>query len=272
MEKPFSPRPAGAWPAATGLTAAQRDVMTRYIEAREAERAHIVVYLSGAHAYGFPSPDSDLDLKAIHVAPTSALVGLRPKDSSASEIVLIDGVEVDYTSNEIGPALLGVLKGNGNYLERFLGDTIVGSSPCLDELAPLVSAALSRRVASHYRGFAQQQRTALEAAPTVKRLLYVLRTLFTGLHALRTGAIVAHLPTLAEAHGIEGVEELVARKRAGENVALDEATRTAWAPRVERLFAELDAAREASALPDAPSAEAEAALERWLVELRRRAF
>jgi hypothetical protein len=31
--------------------------------------------LSGAHAYGFPSPDSDLDLKAIHVAKTADLLG-----------------------------------------------------------------------------------------------------------------------------------------------------------------------------------------------------
>lgn len=35
----------------------------------EGKRRHLVVALSGAHAYGFPSPDSDLDLKAIHLAP-----------------------------------------------------------------------------------------------------------------------------------------------------------------------------------------------------------
>ncbi len=31
--------------------------------------------LSGAHAYGFPSPDSDVDLEAIHVATTTDLLG-----------------------------------------------------------------------------------------------------------------------------------------------------------------------------------------------------
>jgi predicted nucleotidyltransferase len=42
--------------------------MQRVLEEEQARREHVVVYLSGAHAYGFPSPDSDLDLKAIHVA------------------------------------------------------------------------------------------------------------------------------------------------------------------------------------------------------------
>lgn len=48
------------------LTNEQRSVMTRVLAEEEAQREHLVVYLSGAHAYGFPSPDSDLDLKAIH--------------------------------------------------------------------------------------------------------------------------------------------------------------------------------------------------------------
>jgi len=32
---------------------------------------------TGAHLYGFPSPDSDLDLKGIHLASTESVLGLR---------------------------------------------------------------------------------------------------------------------------------------------------------------------------------------------------
>lgn len=46
------------------LTKQQGAVMSRVLAEEEARREHLVVYLSGAHAYGFPSPDSDLDLKA----------------------------------------------------------------------------------------------------------------------------------------------------------------------------------------------------------------
>lgn len=38
------------------LTAEQSAVMKRELDEEEARREHVVVYLSGAHAYGFPSP------------------------------------------------------------------------------------------------------------------------------------------------------------------------------------------------------------------------
>jgi predicted nucleotidyltransferase len=33
--------------------------------------------ISGAHLYGFPSPDSDFDLRGVHVLPLPEVVGLR---------------------------------------------------------------------------------------------------------------------------------------------------------------------------------------------------
>ena len=32
--------------------------------------------VSGAHLYGFPSPDSDFDLRGVHVLPLREVVGL----------------------------------------------------------------------------------------------------------------------------------------------------------------------------------------------------
>src|SRR5262245_58927706 len=97
------------------LTAHQAEVARRFLADRDRERRHLVVYLSGAHAYGFPSPDSDLDLKCIHVAPTRELVGLAPVADSAERAEVVDGVELDYGSNELAPVLRGVIKGNGNF-------------------------------------------------------------------------------------------------------------------------------------------------------------
>lgn len=34
------------------------------------------VTISGAHLYGFPSPDSDYDLRGVHVLPAQEVVGL----------------------------------------------------------------------------------------------------------------------------------------------------------------------------------------------------
>ena len=35
--------------------------------------------ISGAHLYGFPSPDSDYDLRGAHILPASEAVGLLAK-------------------------------------------------------------------------------------------------------------------------------------------------------------------------------------------------
>jgi uncharacterized protein len=254
-------------PAAV-LSGAQHAVAAEVLAQEEAARRHLIIYLSGAHAYGFPSPDSDLDLKAVHVESTRKLLGLASPSAHASRLETIQGVEVDYTSNEIGPVLAGVLAGNGNYIERFLGDLCLYRAPALEELGPLVRGALSRRVYRHYRGFATQQRAAFEAAesPTAKKLLYVLRTALTGAHLLATGELVTDLARLAELRALADTGELIASKRAGELAPLDSAAVDRWRPRLDAVFADLDREHERSVLPEAPTNVAD--LEAWLIAHR----
>jgi predicted nucleotidyltransferase len=237
------------------------------IAEESAKREHLVVYLSGAHAYGFPSPDSDLDLKTIHVAPTSALVGIDPPQPTFARAEILDGVEIDYTANEVAHAIGGILNGNGNFIERVLGRAALVETPELVELRPLVRATLCRRVHRHYRGFATNQLEALEKTPTVKRLLYVLRTALTGTHLLRTGEMETDLRPLADAYELREIHELVERKRAGENTAADPTLLDAWRDRLTSAVERLDAARERSVLPEEPRDVH--ALEAWLVALRR---
>jgi hypothetical protein len=250
----------------TGAHAA--DVMQRVLAAESERRRHVVVALSGAHAYGFPSPDSDLDLKAIHAAPAREHLGLGPAPAAASRLEVIDGVEIDYTSNELKDALLGVLQGNGNYIERVLGKLIAVDSPWREELAALVKGSLSRRIHRHYRGFATSQLRAAEEGPcTAKKLLYVVRTTLTGAHALRTGEIVNDVNELLSEYGFEEAEELLAIKRRAEREALPNDVRDRWMTRIHRAFDVLDAAEPGSVLPSEPPNRA--AMEAWLLEVRR---
>lgn len=252
------------------LTPEQRAVTARVLREEEARREHVVVYLSGAHAYGFPSPDSDLDLKAIHVANTADLLGFEVPPTTFDRAEFIDGVEVDYTSNELAHALAGILGGNGNFIERVLGRTVPQASASLEELRPIVRRALSRRVHRHYRGFAQNQWRALEREPTTKRVLYVLRTTLTGIHLLETGELEADLTRLMDRYGISDASELVRRKLAGERVGLDPAQVELWNPRIAALFVRLDDSREKSALPEDPPNVEE--VRAWLVAMRRSRF
>ena len=262
---------APGWDA---LTAAQAQVARGFLAGFDEapRRRHLVVYLSGAHAYGFPSPDSDLDLKCVHVAPAAALVGLAPAAPAADTLVVIDGVEIDYGSNELAPVLRGCLKGNGNYLERLLGRMVLAEDSELAALRPLVRAGLSRMVVSHYRGFAFSQYRAVAQAMTAKKVLYVLRTALTGIHLLATGEMEIDLTRLADHHPIDGVADLIAIKRQGERVGLPEADLARWKGEMDRLLAQLDASVAGSVLPPEPPPAAAAALDAWLIDLRRRTF
>jgi uncharacterized protein len=243
-------------------------IANRVLDEESRARRHLVISLSGAHAYGFPSPDSDLDLKAIHIEPQERFLGLSSPTPAPDRLEVLDGVEIDYSSNELQPALLGILSGNGNYLERILGSNALRTSPAHEALRPLVRAALSRRFYRHYLGFAGSQRREFEtaAAPTAKSVLYALRTTLTGAHLLRTGEVVTDLTALLDDYQLGEARALVEQKRAGERVTLDDAARAHWTSALDRAFAALDAAHASSPLPDEPPNRP--ALDAWLISLR----
>jgi uncharacterized protein len=254
------------------ITEHQALTASRVLDQEEAQRAHLVIALTGAHAYGFPSPDSDLDLKGVHVLPTRRLVGLQRPADHASRMEVIDGVEIDYASNEVGQVLHGLLRGYGSYYERLLGMWILRRTPEHAALVPLVERSLSRRVHAHYRGFASGtlREAQSEGTPTAKKLLYVLRTALTGAHLLATGRLVTDLTALMDEHGFAAARELLEIKRTGERAPLPEPIAKRWLAEAQRAFEIIDAARDRSPLPEeAPNADE---LEAWLIELRRARF
>ena len=223
------------------LTAREGAAMSRVIREEEQKRSHLVVALSGAHAYGFPSPDSNVDLKGVHIEQTAALLGMAPVVPSVDRIETVDGVEIDYTSNEIKPVLIGIVHGNGNYVERILGPLRPHAAPELAELAPLVQRTLSRRLYRHYTGFATSQVHAyrMDAGGSLKSLLYVLRTTLTGAHVLATGRVVVDLLDLIDEYGFADARELLIIKRVGESVTLEPDIASRWETHLSRAFATL---------------------------------
>jgi predicted nucleotidyltransferase len=251
------------------LTEKQAHVARGFLAERDRERRHLVIYLSGAHAYGFPSPDSDLDLKCVHIAPTRDLVGLEVNQDPGDRIDIVGGVELDYGSNELSPVLRGAIKGNGNYLERILGELALGGDPVLlGEARAVVKPLLSRRVSKHYGGFAMSQLRAFDDKPTAKRALYVLRTAATGRHALAHGDIVTDVARLTDFVPPE-IHELLAIKQRGERQELAAEHAKVWRTRLVAAIDAIDSAWASSVLPtDAPPAAIEA-LDAWLREVRR---
>jgi predicted nucleotidyltransferase len=256
-------------------------VIRAYVDREARARRHLVVYLSGAHAYGFPSPDSDFDLKCVHVAPTADLVRLVPGEGGAERIEHVPDpaggapIEVDYGSNELGAVLRGALRGNGNFLERLLGACVIAEdAPRMATLRPLLRASVSRLAFRHYAGFHRSQVQAALAAPppAAKKVLYALRTALTGAHLLRTGEVETDLSRLCEPYGFAAAHELIAAKRAGERVPLAPEVWTRWRGELDRATAALEDAHRASPLPTTPSDDVVAAVDAWLVDVRRESF
>jgi hypothetical protein len=106
-----------------------------------------------------------------------------------------------------------------------------------------------------------------EKEPTAKKLLYVLRTALTGIHLLETTELEPDLTRLLGSYGLADAASLVERKRAGERVGIEPGLFETWRPRLDTLFARLDASLERSPLPPEPPNEPE--VREWLLAVRK---
>lgn len=240
-----------------------------------AESPHPLVFatVSGAHLYGFPSADSDVDLRGVHLLPALDLVGLRPPVETITRMWVREGVEMDLVTHDLAKFARLVLRPNGYVLEQLLSPLVVHSTPVHAELVSHAPRLVTSRHAAHYQGFASTQLRLFAKTGQLKPLLYTFRVLLTGVHLMRTGDLVAHLPSLIEREPAPAyLPELIAAKADAEHLPVD---RLAARPGPEQLEADvaalrarLDAARCDTHLPEVPAAEVEAAINELIIRAR----
>lgn len=223
--------------------------------------------VTGSHIYGFPSPDSDIDLKGIHLAPTHRVLGLVTGDDAHDRTAHHEGIECDLTTNEAGPALKLLLAGNGNMLERILSPLQLVTGDELHRLQALARGAVSARSARHYGGFFRGCQREHERRPTAKTMLYSYRAALTGIHLLAARELETDVMVLAPRYGYHDVAELVAVKGAGPEhgplpEGLDRHHRARWPVLADQL-AEAEATTRLPA--EAPNRDE---VEEWLVATR----
>lgn len=212
--------------------------------------------VSGAHLYGFPSRDSDVDLRGAHLLPAAALLGLHEPEESRTRMWEQDRTELDLVSHDLRKFARLLLRRNGYVLEQLVSPLVVHTTPVHDELLALVPDLLTSHHAHHYRGFAGTQWRLFEKTGELKPLLYTLRVLLTGIHLMDSGRVQPHLPTLVgELAAPAYIPELIAAKEEAEHGTAGEVVDPErLRGDVDALHARLDAAQEATALPDAPGA------------------
>ena len=227
--------------------------------------------ISGAHLYGFASPDSDFDLRGVHLLPLEQVVGLKTGPETIQKSGIHDGLEIDLVTHDARKFFGLLLKKNGYVMEQVLSPLVLYTTPEHEELKAIAADCLTRHHAHHYLGFAETQWKLFqkENPPRVKPLLYVYRVLLTGIHLMRTGVVEANLVRLNEVAKLSYIPELIERKRVGsEKERLVEVGLDFHQREYERLRGELQQSFESSRLPEVPrGAEALHAL---LVRLRLR--
>jgi uncharacterized protein len=225
--------------------------------------------VSGAHLYGFPSPDSDYDLRGAHLLPAEEVVGLDPGRETIEVAEIRDGLEIDLVTHDVKKFIGLLLKKNGYVLEQLLSPIVLRTGPAHEELKEHARGCVTRHHSHHYFGFAETQWKLFEKERPrrVKPLLYVYRVLLTGIHLMRTGEVEANLARLNEGFRLSYVDDLIAAKLEGpEKGALADADVAFYRGEYTRLRAELQSAFEASELPEVPSSRP--ALNALLVRLR----
>jgi hypothetical protein len=231
----------------------------------------LFVTISGAHLYGFPSPDSDYDLRGVHILPVRDVIGLDAKHETIEVSQMRDDLELDLVTHDVKKFFGLLLKKNGYVLEQLYSPLILHTTPEHDELKAIAKDCITRHHSHHYFGFAATQWKLFDKdrPRRVKPLLYVFRVLLTGIHLMRTGVIEANLVTLNQDFKLSYIDELIARKLAGpEKGTLDDADVAFYQQEYERLRTELEASFQASHLPAMPASRA--ALNDLLIRLRMR--
>jgi hypothetical protein len=181
--------------------------------------------ISGAHLYGFPSPDSDFDLRGAHILPIENVVGLDVRDETIQQAFVEEGLpsraeaqsepeprssgelrrdhlrpseigsgqrlEMDIVSHDVRKFFGLLLKKNGYVLEQLYSPLVVHTTSEHAELKSIARGCITKHHSHHYFGFAETQwKLFLKETPRrVKPLLYVYRVLITGVHLMRTGEV-----------------------------------------------------------------------------------
>ena len=224
--------------------------MRRLVEAMDYKPLFVTV--GGAHLYGFPSPDSDVDLRGCHMLPLREVVGLDLPIQTLEHKTIDDGTEVELVSHDVGKYLRLLVRNNGHILEQIFSPIVVLGQDFLDDLRPLARRCITRRHYHHYRGFYATQRRliAKEEPKRAKPVLYAYRVLMTGIHLLKSGEVEANLLRLNKHFGFGFLDDLIARKVSGENSSVSDFDWPFHEARLAELEAKLDQAFQESKLPE----------------------
>jgi hypothetical protein len=199
-----------------------QDRIRRRLEELQADGTLRVVYAceSGSRAWGFPSADSDFDVRFLYVRPLSWYLAVLPRRDVIEDLIDLD---LDLGGWDLRKALALLRRGNAPLIE-WLSSPIVyhEDAAAVAPLRRLVEPALlPETVCHHYLAQARRLLAGLEEGEEarLKVYLYVLRALLAARWVIERGqAPPMNLWQLLDGVGSgpwprEEIDELAERKR-----------------------------------------------------------
>jgi len=182
------------------------------------ENLHFLLAVeSGSRAWGFASPDSDYDVRALYIRPSAHYLAI---DEGKDTFEFIEDEWFDVGAWDIRKALRLLRKSNAVLLEWLRSPVVYAADSAfvrdLNTLAPQYAQATP--LLHHYRGIARNALGAMDLHGEIrlKKWFYVLRPLLAARWAVQRGGIppmtlaelMADLPPAAVAE----IRDLVALK------------------------------------------------------------
>lgn len=156
-----------------------KEIITNKLKEIESKRNIKILYAceTGSRAWGFPSPDSDYDVRIIYMHEVDWYLSLSEKKDTLE--MMLDNGELDITGWDIRKCLRLLWKSNGALLERIQSPIVYHEidniSTILREYANSCFAPIAGM--HHYLGMAKNSFHEVngQAEVKLKRLFYSLR-------------------------------------------------------------------------------------------------
>ena len=125
------------------------DTIAERLRAEVARHPYPLVFatISGAHLYGFPSPDSDFDLRGTHILPVDEVVGLDPGPETVQLETKDDVLELDLVTHDVKKFFALLLKKNDYALELRSFAVIANTLP-IDSLTEFLGKSMCSAITS----------------------------------------------------------------------------------------------------------------------------
>lgn len=224
----------------------------------------LFLVVSGSHMFGFPSKNSDIDIRGVFITPTAELLGL----DKTKETYRIEEGKLDLSICELGHYLKHVAKSNGNYLEWVNSPYLIHTSEDFVDLKNIVNSSISKEIYDYHSHFAKDLWDSAVKTKEVKEFLYAFRIYMAGINLLRDCEVRANINKLNKKFRIPIIGELINYKKSEEHIKYPKSLAHIESE-LRKLSEILDQEHKNSRLPSMPD---KIRINNYLIKLRKKYF